>query len=104
MAADRTGQAMNSMVAGGVIISGATVRRSLLSRRVRVNSYSLIENSVLFDNVFVGRHCTIRNAIIDKGVEVPPHTTVGVDLEHDRSRGFDVTDKGIVVVPKSYHF
>lgn len=101
---DRTGHALNSLVAGGVIISGATVRESILCRRVRVNSYSSVERSVIFNDCKIGRHCVVRNAIIDKNVDVPPGTKIGVDVEQDRARGFTVTDKGVVVVPKSYRF
>ncbi|MBB6096888.1 glucose-1-phosphate adenylyltransferase [Deinobacterium chartae] len=101
---NRTGHALNSLTAGGVIISGGTVRTSVLARRVRVNSYSTVEGSVLLDNVEVGRHSVIHNAIIDKNVEIPPGTQIGVDLEQDRARGFTVTESGVVVVPKSYKF
>ena len=101
---DRTGHALNSLAAGGVIISGAVVRDSILFRRARVNSYSTVERSVVFDDSTVGRHCTIRNTIIDKNVQVPPGTQIGVNLDDDRARGFEVTDKGVVVVPKSYRF
>ena len=76
------------MVCQGCIISGGHVRRSILSPNVRVNSYALVENSILFDGVDVGRHCRIRRAIIDKDVKIPPHTTIGYDLDHDRRRGF----------------
>ena len=100
----RTGQAINSMVAGGVIVSGATLRKSLVSRRVDVRSHSLIENSVIFGDCSVGRHCTIRNTIIDKNVNVPEGTQVGVNLDDDKARGFTVTDSGIVVIPKGYQF
>jgi glucose-1-phosphate adenylyltransferase len=102
-AGDRRGQALNSMVAGGVIISGATVRESVLARRVRVDSYSLVERSVLFDEVRVRRHCVIKNAIIDKDVDIPEGTQIGVNLDDDRRRGFTV-EEGIVVVPKGYRF
>jgi len=103
-ASDRRGQAFNSLVAGGVIVSGATVRESLLARRVRVNSYSLVERSVVLDNSEVGRSCTVKNTIIDKNVVVPEGTQIGVNLDDDRARGFKVTDNGVVVVPKSYRF
>lgn len=101
---DRRGQALNSLVAGGVIISGATVRESILARRVRVNSYATVERSVLFDNSTVGRNCEIRNAIVDKNVHIPDGTRIGVDRQEDESRGFAVTEKGVVSVPKSYVF
>ena len=101
---DRRGQALNSILAGGVIISGSTVRESVLARRTRVHSWSTVERSVLFDNVEIGRHCTIRNAIIDKNVNVPDGTQIGVNLDEDRARGFSVTERGVVAVPKSYVF
>lgn len=102
--AGRTGQALNSILAGGVIVSGATVRRSIFSRRVRANSFAVVENSVLFDDVEVGRNCTVKNAIIDKNVKIPDGTSIGVNLDDDRTRGFTVTEKGVVVVPKGYQF
>jgi glucose-1-phosphate adenylyltransferase len=101
---DRTGRALNSLIAGGVIISGSTVRESILFRRVRVNSYSDVRRSVLIDEVEIGRHCKIQNAIIDKDVIVPAGTVIGYDLAQDRERGFKITESGIVVVPKSYKF
>ncbi len=101
---DRRGQAFNSLIAGGVIISGATLRHAVVSRRVRVNSYTLVENSVVMDNCEIGRHCVIRNAIVDKKVVIPEGTQIGVNLDDDRARGFKVTDQGVVVVPKSYCF
>ena len=102
--ASRTGQALNSLVAGGVIISGATLRNSVAFRRVRVNSYATVENSVLFDNVTVGRHCELRNVIIDKNVDVPAGTRIGVDAAEDRARGFTVMPSGIVTLPKGFKF
>ncbi|MER3479804.1 MAG: glucose-1-phosphate adenylyltransferase [Meiothermus sp.] len=103
-AGDRIGQAFNSLLAGGVIVSGGTVRDSVIFRRVRINSYSLVERSVLFDHVRVGRYAKLKNVIVDKNVEIPPHTQIGYDLEADRARGFIVTPSGVVVVPKSYRF
>lgn len=103
-AGERVGRALNSMVAGGCIISGGTVRESLLFRRARVNSYALVERSVILDEVDIGRHAQVRNAIIDKDVRVPPGERIGYDLEQDRARGFTVTENGIVVVPKGYKF
>jgi glucose-1-phosphate adenylyltransferase len=89
------------MVCQGAIISGGHVRRSILSPNVRVNSFAQVENSILFEGVDVGRHCRIRRTIIDKDVKIPPHTTVGYDLEHDRQRGFTVSDQGVVVIAKA---
>jgi glucose-1-phosphate adenylyltransferase len=101
---ERTGRALNSLIAGGVIISGGTVRNSVMFRRSRVNSYADVERSVLLDDTTIGRHCVIRNAIIDKNVHVPEGTEIGVNLDDDRARGFSVTDAGVVAVPKSYEF
>lgn len=103
-AGDRMGRALNSLVAGGCIISGGVVRESILFRWVRVNSYSEVFRSVIFDEADIGRHAQIKNAIIDKGVRVPPNTKIGHDLEQDKARGFTVTENGIVVVPKGYKF
>ncbi len=88
------------MVCQGCIVSGGYVRRSILSPNVRVNSFALVENSILFEGVDVGRHCRIRRAIIDKDVKIPSHTTIGYDLEQDRRRGFQVTEQGVVVIAK----
>lgn len=100
----RMGVATDSLVSGGCIVSGGQVSCSVLSPDVRINSYSSVEDSVIMDGVNVGRHARIRRAIIDKQVRVPPHTSIGYDLEMDRERGFTVTDEGIVVVPKGYVF
>jgi glucose-1-phosphate adenylyltransferase len=97
----RRGEAHDSMVCQGSIISGGHVRRSILSPGVRVNSFTLVDSSILFDGVEVGRHCRIRKAIIDKEVKVPQHTTIGYNLEHDRQRGFTVTEQGVVVIAKA---
>lgn len=97
----RRGEAHDSMVCHGCIISGGHVRRSIFSPNVRVNSFALVESSILFEGVDVGRHCRIRRAIIDKEVKIPPHTTIGYDLDHDRNRGFMVTDQGVVVIAKA---
>ena len=97
----RRGEAHDSMVCQGCIVSGGHVRRSILSPKVRVNSYALVDSSILFEGVDVGRHCRIRRAIIDKDVEIPPHSTIGYNLDHDRQRGFQVTEGGIVVIAKA---
>ena len=101
---ERRGQALNSIVAGGVIVSGSTVRDSVLFRRAHVHSYASVERSVICDYVEIGRHCVIRNAIIDKNVIVPPGTTIGVDADQDRARGFTVMPSGVTAIPKRYRF
>ena len=82
----RTGQALDSMVCAGVIISGASVRRSVLSPSVHVHAYAEVDRSVLFSGVEVGRGAIVRNAILDKDVVVEPGAQIGVDLEGDRER------------------
>ncbi len=96
---DRVGMATDSLVCDGVIISGGRINRSILSPAVRVNSFSLIEESIILDHVNIGRHTKIRRAIIDKDAIISPHTKIGYDLEQDRKR-FYVSPEGIVVVPK----
>jgi len=98
---ERMGHAMDSIVSAGCIVSGGEVVGSILSPDVRVNSYSEVEASILFSHVNVGRHCKIRRAIIDRDVHVPEGTTIGYDVEADRSRYF-VTDSGITVVTRDY--
>jgi glucose-1-phosphate adenylyltransferase len=97
----RRGEAHDSMVCQGCIISGGHVRRSVLSPNVRVNSYALVEESILLSSVDVGRHSRVRRAIIDKDVKIPPHSLIGYDLDQDRRRGFQVTDQGVVVIAKA---
>jgi glucose-1-phosphate adenylyltransferase len=94
------GEAHNSAVSPGVVISGATVTNSVLSPRVHVHSLTTIDDSVLLDGVEVARNAVIRRAIIDKNVYVPEDTTIGVDREHDLARGFQVTESGLTVVAK----
>ena len=81
-------------------VSGAQVNHSVLSPRVKVHSYATIADSVLLDGVEVGRYAVIRRAIIDKGVTVPEYAHIGVDHDHDRARGFHVTEGGVTVVGK----
>ena len=97
--ANRIGIALDSLICNGCIVSGGRVERSILSPDVRINSFSLVEDSILFDKVNVGRNARIRNAIIDKDVNIPPGFSIGYDLKQDAER-FTVTDSGIVVIPK----
>jgi glucose-1-phosphate adenylyltransferase len=97
---DRAGRALDSVVCSGTIVSGGLVERCILGPRVRINSYSHVQDSILFEGVDVGRHARIRRAIIDKGVRVPPGMEIGYDLELDRRRGLTVTENGIVVIAK----
>ena len=95
----RLGTALDSIVAHGCIISGGRVKNSVLSPNVRVNSYSEVYDSILMENVTIGRHCRIRKAIIDKDVIIPPGTEIGYNIEQDRKR-YHVTSSGIVVIAK----
>jgi glucose-1-phosphate adenylyltransferase len=95
----RTGHALDSMVCSGVIVSGATVTRSVVSPRVHLHSRSLIEDSVLFNGVEVGGGAVVRNAIVDKDVYIEPGAEVGVDPARDRER-FTISDAGVIVIPK----
>ncbi len=95
----RLGIALDSIVCGGCIISGGRVQNSVLSPSVRINSYVDVKESILMENVQIGRNCKIRRAIIDKDVYVPAGTTIGYDLEADRERFF-VSEGGVVVIPK----
>ena len=97
---NRVGQAIDSIVCPGSIISGGTVTRCVIGPEVRINSYAKVSDSILFDRVQVGKNAIVKNAIIDKGVVIPPGTQVGVDIEHDRKRGFTVTESGLTVIGK----
>jgi glucose-1-phosphate adenylyltransferase len=98
---ERRGQALDSIVCQGSILSGGTVERSIIGPQVRINSFATIQDSIVFEGVDVGRHAHIRRAIIDKGVRIPAGVRIGYDLDQDRRRGFTVSDKGIVVIAKS---
>lgn len=94
---------INSIVAGGTVIAGGNVSHSILFSRVFVDDDSFIENSILFDGVRIGKGCRIHRCIIDKHVQIPDGTEIGVDRAADEKR-FKVTESGIVVVPKGYAF
>ena len=95
----RLGIALDSIVAQGCIISGGRVQNTVLSPNVRINSYSEVHDSILMENVDIGRHCYILKAIIDKDVTIPPGTKIGYNLKDDEKR-YHVTPSGIVVIAK----
>ncbi|MEN8166601.1 MAG: sugar phosphate nucleotidyltransferase, partial [Pseudomonadota bacterium] len=94
---DRRGMALDSVVSGGCIISGASIERSLLFSRVRVHSFAKVDESVVLPEVDIGRNCRIKRAIIDRGCQLPDGTVIGEDPEED-ARRFRVTSNGIVLV------
>ncbi len=96
---DRRGMAVDAMVSGGCIISGATVRHSLLFSNVRVNSFSLVEDSVILPDVDIGRNCVIKRAVIDRGCLIPKGLVVGEDPKKDAKR-FHVTPEGVVLITR----
>ncbi len=95
---DRRGYAVDSLISGGCIISGALIRKSLINSNVRVHSYSTIERSVILPDCEIGRGCQLNKCIIDRGVILPPGTRVGIDHAEDRARGMRVTESGVVLV------
>ncbi len=96
----RIGHAVNSTVSPGVVVSGATVENSVLSPGCYVRSWSTVSDSVLLDNVEIGRHSVVRRAIIDKNVVIPEGVRIGMDPAEDRARGLTVTASGLVVIGK----
>ena len=95
---DRRGEAIQSMVSGGCVISGSTVRRSLLFTNCYVQSHSTVTDSVVLPNVSIGERCTINRAIIDGGAIIEAGSEIGVDHDADRARGFRVTKSGLTLV------
>ncbi len=93
----RPGSAFDSIVSGGAIIAGGTVRNSIIGRGVRVLTGAQVDDAILFDNCVVGRRAKVRRAILDKNVHVPDDTSIGYDAEHDHKL-YHVTESGIVVV------
>lgn len=96
----RRGMATNSMVSEGCIISGSSISHCILSPNVRISSYSKIVDSIIMEDVSIGRNCEIRKAIIDKNVEIPENTKIGLNAEDDLKKGFFISPEGITVVPK----
>jgi glucose-1-phosphate adenylyltransferase len=94
----RRGEAIQSMISAGCVISGASVSRSLLFSNCFVRSYSTIEESVILPEVQIARHCKIRRAIVDRGTQIGEGTEIGIDPEADRKRGFRITENGITLV------
>ncbi len=95
---DRRGMAVDSMVSGGCVISGARLDGALLFSNVKVLSHSVIEQTVVLPDSEIGQHCRIRRAILDRGVNIPDGMVIGHDHDEDRRRGFRVTEKGVVLV------
>ena len=100
----RRGQAIDSIIAEGSIISGGIVQDSVIGREVSIDSGATVINSLLMDRVKIGKNCKINMAIIDKDVEVPPGTTLGYDLEQDKKRFFVDDESNIIVIPKGFKF
>lgn len=93
----RRGMAIDSMVSGGCIISGALVRHSLLYSNVTIDNYTKIDGSVILPDVTIGKNCRIYHAVIDKGCDIPDGTVIGKDTEQDKKR-FHVSSSGVVLV------
>ena len=94
---DRRGMAVDSMVSGGCIISGALVRHSLLFSNVTVDDYSKVDSSVVLPDVSIGKNCQISHAVIDKGCDIPDGMVIGINTEEDKKRFF-VSPNGVVLV------
>jgi glucose-1-phosphate adenylyltransferase len=95
----RMGVSTDSIISAGCIISGGRVNRSVLSPGARVNSFAEVDGSILLPDCDIGRHCRIRRAIVPSHVSIPDFTTIGHNLEQDRSKGYTLTGSGVVVVP-----
>ncbi|AUZ87165.1 glucose-1-phosphate adenylyltransferase, partial [Arthrobacter agilis] len=99
-ASGRSGEAHDSIVSAGVVVSGGAVQGSILATDVFIDEAAEVTGCVLLDKVTVGAGAVVRRAIIDKNVRIPPGAQIGVDFELDRSRGFAVTDSGLTIVSK----
>ncbi len=100
----RRGEALDSIACMGSIVSGGHVTHSILGPNTRVNSFATVDSSILLDHVDIGRHARVRRAIIDKGVHIPAHASIGFNHDEDRARGFTVSEGGVVVIAKADHF
>ena len=107
--ATRRGEAINSMVSGGCVVSGAHVNGTVLFSNCVVQSYSSVHDSVILPEVVIGQKCRIRRAIVDRGTVIPDGTIIGEDHDKDRERGFRVTESGLTLVTpdmlgQQFHF
>ena len=93
----RRGMAVDSVVAGGCIVSGAHILNSVLFTNVQVHSYSMVEHSVVLPDAYIGRHCRLRKIVVDEGCRIPAHTTIGYDPQED-ARRFYRSPEGVVLV------
>jgi glucose-1-phosphate adenylyltransferase len=103
VAGGNEGEVTNTLLAGGDVVIGATVRRTILSPDVWINPGAVVEDAILFEDVRVGAGARLKRCIVDKSVVIPRNETIGWDLERDRSR-FTLSEGGVVVVPKDYRF
>ena len=94
---------INSIAAGGVVVSGGSVQHSILFPHVFVDDEAVIHDSILFNGVQVGKGAELQNCIVDKDVVIPAGEKIGFEKEKDSKR-FTITEKGVVVVPKNYSF
>jgi glucose-1-phosphate adenylyltransferase len=97
----RRGEALDSLICQGSILSGGSVRGSIVGAGCRVNSHAQVEDSIMFESVDIGHGARLRRVIVDKGVYIPPDMEVGFDHDQDRSHGFTISPGGIVVIAKA---
>ena len=95
------GEALNSVVSGGCIVSGSTLVKTVCFSNVRVQTGSTVDQSVILPGVTIGAGCKIRKAIIDRGCVIPDNTVIGHNHDDDRARGFRVSENGVVLVTKT---